>query len=236
MFEGKTILVTGGTAGIGRAVTEALLAQGARVATLARTPASPPAGSRDGNHLALIADVADADGLASALASSPQDWQDWDGLVTCAGSLCTAPFLEMAPANFERDIAVNLGGVANAMRAVLPGMLSRGRGRIVNLASGAGERGWGGATAYAAAKAAVIALGQSVAEECRGSGVTVNTVSPGMVDTGLLRGVAGAGFVEGNAANILRPGEVAAMVLHLLSEASGRVNAQCFSLRNTARW
>lgn len=236
MLSDKTVLVTGGSRGIGRAIVKRFLAEGARVAALSRQPGDPPGQATTENYLALSADVADAAALARALGDVPAGWREWDGVVTCAGSLAMAPFHEMAPEAFDRDMAVNLGGVVNTLRAVLPGMLARGRGRIVNVASGAGERGWGGASAYAASKAAVVVLSKSLAEECKGKGVTVNAISPGMVDTGLLRGVAGDAFVDANAANIFTPEEIADAALFMVSDLAGRLNGQVFSLRNGARW
>lgn len=236
LLKDKTVLVTGGSRGIGRAIVETCMAQGARVVSLSRSESAAPAGASLENYLAVTADVTDADSLASTISAVRENFGELDLVVTSAGSLVMAPFLDMYPQDFERDMAVNFGGVVNTMRAVLPGMLKRGAGKIINIASGAGERGWGGASAYAASKAAVAVFSKSLAEECKGKGVSVNVISPAMVDTGLLRGIVGDEFIESNAANIFTPQEIANTVLFLASDLSGRLNGQVFSYRNSARW
>jgi hypothetical protein len=112
-----------------------------------------------------------------------------DLLVNNAGVLSVGPFLTQAAALDERQIAVNLGGVIAGLRAVLPGMLARGAGHVVNVASVAGRVGTPDAAVYSATKHAVVGLSESVRHELRGTGVELSWVLPGIVRTELVSGV-----------------------------------------------
>jgi NAD(P)-dependent dehydrogenase (short-subunit alcohol dehydrogenase family) len=181
-----TALVTGAGGGIGRAIALRLARDGRDVAVLdldlagANLTASQvrALGRR---AIAVQADVAQRSAVRDALALAQAALGDIDLLVNNAGILKTAPFLEVSEADWRQILAVNLDGVFHGCQAVLPGMLARGAGCIVNMSSWVGKKGVPNHAAYSASKAAVIALTQSLAGEIAGRGVRVNAVCPGLV-------------------------------------------------------
>ncbi len=183
-FLGRVALVTGGSSGIGLATAERLLREGARVATLDLHANSP-----DG-ALALAGDVADSGQVEAAVAQVEAELAPIDILVCSAGvpgrSLRT---LDVDDTEWKRVLAVNTDGVFFCNRAVLSGMVERGYGRIVNVASIAGKEGNPMAAAYSASKAAVIALTKSIAKDVARTGVLVNCVAPAVIDTPILEGI-----------------------------------------------
>jgi 3-oxoacyl-[acyl-carrier protein] reductase len=216
-FSGRVALVTGGSSGIGLSTAERLLREGARVATLDLL-ANGPEGA-----LALTADVADSVQVESAVAQVEAELGPIDILVCSAGvpgrSLRT---VDVDDDEWKRVLAVNSDGVFFCNRAVLTGMVERGFGRIVNVASIAGKEGNPMAAAYSASKAAVIALTKSIAKDVARTGVLVNCVAPAVIDTPILDGIT-AEHVDYMVERIPmgRMGttdEVAAMVCWLASE------------------
>jgi 3-oxoacyl-[acyl-carrier protein] reductase len=183
-FSGRVALVTGGSSGIGFSTAERLLGEGARVATLDLRTGSP------GGALALSGDVADSDQVAAAVAKVEAELGPIDILVCSAGvpghSLRT---LDVEDVEWKRVLAINADGVFFCNRAVLGGMVDRGYGRIVNVASIAGKEGNPMAAAYSASKAAVIALTKSIAKDVARTGVLVNCVAPAVIDTPILDGI-----------------------------------------------
>jgi NAD(P)-dependent dehydrogenase (short-subunit alcohol dehydrogenase family) len=183
-FSSKVALVTGGSSGIGQATAERLLREGAQVATVDVHASSP-----DGT-LALAGDVADSGQVEAVVAQVEAELGPIDILVCSAGvpgrSLRT---LDVDDTEWKRVLAVNADGVFFCNRAVLGGMVERGYGRIVNIASIAGKEGNPMAEAYSASKAAVIALTKSIAKDVARSGVLVNCVAPAVIDTPILEGI-----------------------------------------------
>jgi NAD(P)-dependent dehydrogenase (short-subunit alcohol dehydrogenase family) len=186
-------MVTGAGRGIGRAIAARLAADGIRVALVARSAdelaetASQIAGAQPGASAAgYPADVTDASSVAAALDAAARELGPIDLLVNGAGiDGPHQPFHEVDVDAWWRVVEVNLRGTAVVTRAVLPGMIARGRGRIIQLASDAAGRPSPRNSAYACSKAAVLRLTDSLAAELTGTGVSVFAVSPGLVRTAM---------------------------------------------------
>ncbi len=184
-----TALVTGAGNGIGRAIALRLARDGRDIGVvdLDKTGAETTAAQvRALGRRACVAaaDVSQRDSVRAAVALVTDALGPITVLVNNAGILRTAPFLDVSEADWRSILAVNLDGVFHCSQAVLPGMLARGAGCIVNMSSWTGKKGVPNHAAYSAAKAAVIALTQSVAGELADRGVRINAVCPGtIVDT-----------------------------------------------------
>ena len=182
-IRGSTALVTGATAGIGRATAIALARAGARVIATGRDPQALAEIRTATGGTAVAADLgrpADVERLAATALGGPEPV---DILVNNAGIGWEGPFAAMPPEKIDDLVAVNLLGAVRLTRAVLPSMLERRRGHIVNVASIAGHVGVRDEALYAATKAALLTFSEGLRYEVQESGVRVSTVSPGLVDT-----------------------------------------------------
>ena len=185
---GRHALVTGASRGIGAAIARAFSAEGAAVTLMVRDAAraQPVADSLTGPNAIVVADLTDRAAIRAACAQAADRLGAVDILVNNAGSTESAPFLKSGPELFERMIAVHLMGAVHATQAVLPSMIARESGHIVNVASTAGLEGQAYVTAYVAAKHALVGLTRALALEVRKHGVSVNAVCPGYTDTQLV--------------------------------------------------
>ncbi len=183
-FSGRVALVTGGASGIGAAVATRLVAEGARVASLDLQPVAA-----DG-VLALAGDVSRSADVDAAASQVEVELGPIDVLVCSAGIPGQSlPSTEISDEEWRRVLAINADGVFYCNRAVAPGMVERGYGRIVNVASIAGKEGNPMAAAYSASKAAVIALTKAMGKDLARTGVVVNCVAPAVIETPILEGV-----------------------------------------------
>jgi NAD(P)-dependent dehydrogenase (short-subunit alcohol dehydrogenase family) len=239
---GRRALVTGGGQGIGAAIAAALTRSGAHVSVAGRRAGPLEAAVARGDAAGFVVmDVTDETSIAEGLTAAGE----FDILVNNAGAVETAPLARLDRAMWERMLAVNLTSVYAMTRAILPGMRARNWGRIVNIASTAGLRGYPYVAAYVAAKHGVVGLTRAVAMETARSGITVNAVCPGYADTDMLRAsVAGiaartgrgedeviGGFAAGNPqGRLVRPEEVAAAALFLCGPDAGAMTGQAIAV------
>ncbi len=180
-FSGRVALVTGGASGIGRAVVEELRGGGAAVAVFDLAAEAAP------GDLGISGDVTRSADLNGAVARVESELGRLDVLVCSAGvggdSLRTA---DVSDEEWNRVFAINANGVFFANRAVIPGMISRSYGRVVNVASIAGKEGNPMAAAYSASKAAVIGMTKAIGKDVAGTGILVNCIAPAVIQTPIL--------------------------------------------------
>lgn len=206
-LDDAVVVVTGGARGIGRATAARLVAAGAKVwIGDIDVPAVKQTASELGVHGDRL-DVADAESFGSFLAQAEADGPV-RMLVNNAGILRSGSFLGQPLDGHVREIGVNLMGVVNGMHHVLPGMIERGEGHVVNMASMAAKITTPQMATYCATKFAVAALSRAVRAEIAGTGVTISTVMPAAVNTGLV-----SQFDLGPAIPVLEPDEVARAIV-----------------------
>jgi 3-oxoacyl-[acyl-carrier protein] reductase len=225
----RVALVTGAGSGIGRAIAERLAEDGARVVVndlKGETADEVVAGIRDkgGTAAAAPGDVSDTEAVRQIVAAAREAYDAPEILVNNAGFLQQKRFVDLTPEDFDRMIAVHLRGTFLCTRAVLPEMLSRGRGIVVNVASQLGQIGGIELWHYSAAKAGIIGLTKSLAREVSAQGVRVNAVAPGPINTELVLGLSDE-WRDAKAAELPlgrfgEPWEVAETVAFLVSDGA----------------
>ena len=232
-FEGRLALVSGAGQGLGRQIALRLAREGARVAVNDREH-SPGVGEvvEETGGVAAIADVSDPSAVDRMVGEAEAELGGLDVLVANHAYMSMAPFVDHDPADWWRNIDVNLSGTFHLVRAALPALRRRGGGRIVIIASEFGVVGWANATAYAASKAGLISLTKTLGRELGPEGIAVNAIAPGIMDTPQLDvDAADAGVSpeeirrryasESPIGRIGRPEEIAGLVAFLASEAGG---------------
>jgi len=222
-LRGKTAIVTGGAAGIGAAIVERFRAEGTKVVVfdLKATPS---------------VDITDYAAVQKAVAAAGAV----DILVNNAGWDMFKPFLASDPAFWQKIIAINLVGPMNLLHCVLPGMAERGGGKVVNIASDAGRVGSSGEGPYSACKGGIIALTKTLSRELASKGVRLNTVCPGLTETGMLEAfMQGAGNPDKlreayrravPIGRLGKPEDIAGAVLFLASDDAEFITGQTISV------
>lgn len=218
-FEPKVAIVTGASRGIGRATALALAARGMALALVSRRAESLAAveteiRERGGVAISIAADVSVARDVTQMVERAAGELGAIDVLVNNAGVLVRAPIVDTVEADWDRVLDVNLKGAFLCMQAVLPEMVRRRRGRVVNVSSISGTLGSPQLASYCASKWGLIGLTKTAAEELRDDGVQVLAVSPGSVDTEMLQqGRPGA-------KPDMTPEDVANVIVYLATEAA----------------
>jgi len=233
-FTGKVVLVTGGASGIGLAIAQAFAARGARLVLFDREPrvaAVAEALGGQAHHLGLPVDVTDDTVVIAAVDKVAAAAGQIDVLVNNAGFARLAPAEEVSMEDWDAHIALNLRAPFLMSRQVGRVMLRQGSGRIVNIASQAGIVALPHHVAYSAAKAAIINMSKLLALEWGPRGVTVNAISPTIVETELGRRVWAGEPGEAMKLRIptrrfAQPEEIALAALYLASGAAGMINGE----------
>lgn len=194
-LDGKTVIVTGGGGGIGGATCRRFAKEGARVAVFDMNLEAAQRVAADivesgGKAAAFKCDITNRAEVDAAVAATEAQLGPVGVLVNNAGWDVFKPFMKTVPAEWDKLIAINLTGALHMLHAVLPGMVERKYGHIVNVASDAARGGSSGEAVYSACKGGLVALSKTLAREHARQGITVNVVCPGPTDTALLAGVA----------------------------------------------
>jgi 2-hydroxycyclohexanecarboxyl-CoA dehydrogenase len=190
-LEGKSVIVTGGGGAIGAAICRRFAGYGAKVGVFDKNHDAAKKVAAETRGFASGVDITDYAAVATAIAEFEKQAGPTDILVNNAGWDKFVNFVETTPELWEQIIAINLKGALNMSHVVLKGMVARGRGRVVNIASDAGRVGSSQEAVYSACKGGMIAFTKTVAREVARRGITLNTVCPGPTDTPLLAAVAG---------------------------------------------
>lgn len=224
---GKVAVVTGASSGIGAEVAKALSREGACVALAARreerllaTQAGLGQAGEDGSSIVVPTDVTDREGVKALVRRAEDELGPVDILVNCAGVMYYTLMKNVREDEWETTVEVNCKGALNCVGAVLPGMLSRGRGHVVTVSSDAGRQVFPGLAVYSASKFFVEALSRTLRLETAGTGLKVTTVQPGNVATDLLSlsndEEAQKRYAAPSGARVLDAQDVAASVLYAL--------------------
>ncbi|MCH7908510.1 MAG: SDR family oxidoreductase [Candidatus Hydrogenedentes bacterium] len=240
MSEKRTAFVTGGGGGIGRAICESLAAAGRRVAVADLAVDRAQAVAEGIGGLAVELDVTDPASVESAVACAVEGLGPIDILVNCAGWDEFKPFVETDDAFLHKVLAINLAGPMRMTRTILPGMIERNWGRIVNIASDAGRVGSSMEAIYSGAKGGLIAFTKTIAREVARKGITANSICPGPTETPMLAGVTGGG-ADGEKVlaamaravpmkRLGRPEDIGPAVAFFASEEAGYITGQTLSV------
>ncbi|RWM05549.1 MAG: SDR family oxidoreductase [Mesorhizobium sp.] len=252
MIAGRHALVTGGGSGVGKAIALALADVGVAVTISGRREAVLAEVAKESDRIfAIAADVTNETEMAALYEKAEAARGPFDIVVANAGMAGSAPAHKTSPADWRRTLDVNLTGAFLTVKPALAGMIARKAGRIIFVASTAGLKGYAYVAPYVAAKHGVVGLMRALATETAKSGVTVNAVCPGFVETDMLEGSVqrivgktGRSADEARASlaatnpqgRFIQPEEVAAAVLWLCSDAARSITGQAISISGGETW
>ncbi|PJJ09075.1 3-oxoacyl-[acyl-carrier protein] reductase [Flavobacterium sp. 1] len=231
-LKNKNALITGAGKGIGKAIALALAKEGVNVILLARTQdeienVAAKARSLRVKALAITADVADINSVNTAVEKALTEFKTIDILINNAGIAAFGNFLELEPADWERIIQVNLMGTYYVTRAILPNMIERQTGDIINISSTAGLNGNALTSAYSASKFAVLGLTDSLMQEVRKHNIRVTALTPSTVATDLAKELK---LTDGNPEKVMQSEDVAELIIAQL-----KLNRRVF-IKNSSIW
>ncbi len=214
-IKGKVAIITGAGRGIGRATAHALAKEGVQIGLIGLTMANlekvaQELSDYEVNVSAATADVSDLKSVEEAVEHIKSDLGPIDILVNNAGTAKFGGFLDLSPEEWENIIKVNLMGVYNVTRAVLPEMVERKAGDIVNVSSSAGQRGAPVTSAYSASKFAVLGLSESLMLEVRKHNIRVTALTPSTVATDL---AFNTNLITGDAERVMQPEDLADLIV-----------------------
>ena len=231
-LKNKNALITGAGKGIGKAVAIALAKEGVNVILVARTQSDLDQVAQEVNalgvkSLTLIADVANIDSVKTAVEKALSEFKTIDILINNAGIAAFGKFLELEPEAWERIIQVNLMGTYYATRAVLPNMIERQTGDIINISSTAGLSGNALTSAYSASKFAVLGLTESLMQEVRKYNIRVTALTPSTVATDMAKELK---LTDGNPDKVMQAEDMAELIIAHL-----KLNRRVF-IKNSSIW
>jgi len=214
-LKGKNALITGAGKGIGRALAIALAAEGVNLGLVARTEEDLKSLAEElaptGVNIAIATvDVSSIDDVNNAVAKIKSGLGVIDILINNAGTSTFGSFLELEPARWEEIVKVNLFGVYYVTRAVLPEMIERKTGDIINISSTAGQRGAAVTSAYSASKFGLIGLSESLMQEVRKHNIRVSTLTPSTIATDMAKDL---NLTDGNPDKVMQPEDFAEFVV-----------------------
>jgi 3-oxoacyl-[acyl-carrier protein] reductase len=214
-LKNKNALITGAGKGIGKAVAIALAKEGVNVILVSRTQSDLDEVATEVNKLGvksltLTADVSDIYSITTAVDKALDTFQTIDILINNAGIAAFGKFLELEPQAWERIIQVNLMGTYYTTRAVLPNMIARQTGDIINISSTAGLKGNALTSAYSASKFAVLGLTESLMQEVRKHNIRVTALTPSTVGTEMAKDLK---LTDGNPENVMQAEDVAELII-----------------------
>lgn len=218
-FQGKVALVTGAGKGIGKSIAEKLAGEGAKVGLIARTRSDLERVAKEVGQIHrvqvafAVADIANRTEVEAAVKDIERQLGPVDILINNAGIAKFGTVLDMDPVDWEDIVKVNLFGTYYVTRAVLPGMMTRNSGTIINVSSTAGQRGNATTSAYSASKFGVFGFTESLMQEARKHNIRVTALAPSTVNTELAQNV---GLKIGSENRMLQPEDVADLVLSIL--------------------
>lgn len=231
-LKNKNALITGAGKGIGKAIAIALAKEGVNVILVSRTQADVDQLADETNDLgvkslALSADVSDINSINSAVEKALAEFKHIDILINSAGIASFGKFLDLEPAAFEKIIQVNLMGTYYATRAVIPNMIERQTGDIINISSTAGLNGNALTSAYSASKFAVLGLTDSLMQEMRKHNIRVTALTPSTVATDMAKDL---NLTDGNPEKVMQSEDIAELVIAQL-----KLNRRVF-IKNSSIW